>query len=103
MNPKLDAFFSKDQKWQEEMELMRTIILDCGLEEDLKWSKPCYSFQNTNLVIIQPFKEYCAILFFNGALLSDANNILVKPGENTQAGRQIRITSFQELKKLKLL
>lgn len=101
MNPKVDAFLSKAKNWQEEMELLRTIILDCGLEEDLKWGKPCYAFQNTNLAIIQPFKEYCALLFFNGALLNDTNNILVKPGENTQAGRQIRFTSLQELKKLK--
>lgn len=101
MNSKVDAFLSKANNWQDEMELLRTILLDCGLEEDLKWGKPCYSFQNTNLTIIQPFKDYCALLFFNGALLNDPNNILVKPGENTQAGRQIRLTSLQELKKLK--
>lgn len=101
MNSKVDTFLNKAKNWQEEMELLRTILLDCGLEEDLKWGKPCYAFQNTNLAIIQPFKEYCALLFFNGALLNDPNNILVKPGENTQAGRQIRFTSLQELKKLK--
>jgi uncharacterized protein YdeI (YjbR/CyaY-like superfamily) len=101
MNPKVDAFLSKAQNWQEEMELLRTIILDCGLEEDLKWGKPCYSFQNTNFVIIQPFKEYYSLLFFNGALLNDTNNILIKPGENTQAGRQVRFNNLQELKKLK--
>lgn len=101
MNPKVDAFLSKSKNWQDEMELLRTIILDCGLEEDLKWGKPCYAYQNANLAIIQPFKDYCALLFFNGALLNDPNNILVKPGENTQAGRQIRFTSLQELKKRK--
>ncbi|MEI8073193.1 MAG: DUF1801 domain-containing protein [Bacteroidota bacterium] len=101
MNPKIDTFLSTAKKWQEEMEQLRKIILDCGLTEELKWGKPCYSFQNTNLVIIQPFKEYCALLFFNGALLNDPNGILIKPGENTQVGRQIRFTNLQEIRKLK--
>ncbi len=101
MNPKIDTFLSTAKKWQEEMEQLRKIILDCGLTEELKWGKPCYSFQNANLVIIQPFKEYCALLFFNGALLNDPNGILIKPGENTQVGRQIRFTNLQEIRKLK--
>lgn len=101
MNQKVDAFLNSAKNWRDEMEFLRTIILDCGLEEDLKWGKPCYSFQKTNLAIIQPFKDFCALLFFNGALLQDTNNILVKPGENTQAGRQIRFTNLQELKKQK--
>jgi uncharacterized protein YdeI (YjbR/CyaY-like superfamily) len=101
MNPKVDQYLSKAKNWQEEMEQLRTIILDCGFTEDLKWGKPCYSFQDTNLVIVQPFKEYCALMFFNGALLNDPKGILVKPGENTQAGRQIRYTSLNEITKQK--
>ena len=83
MNPKVDVYLSKVKKWQEEMEKLRMIVLDCGLTEELKWGKPCYSFQNSNIVIIQGFKEYCAILFFKGVLLNDPNGILVKTGENT--------------------
>ncbi|HET6446777.1 MAG TPA: DUF1801 domain-containing protein, partial [candidate division Zixibacteria bacterium] len=86
MNPKVDVYLSKAKKWQEEMGKLRMIVLDCGLTEELKWGKPCYSFQNSNIVIIQGFKEYCALLFFKGALLNDANGILIKPGKNTQAG-----------------
>jgi uncharacterized protein YdeI (YjbR/CyaY-like superfamily) len=101
MNPKVDQYLSKVKNWQEEIELLRSIILDCGFIEELKWGKPCYSFQDTNLVIIQPFKEYCALMFFNGALLNDPKGLLIKPGENTQAGRQIRFTSLKEITKMK--
>ncbi|MFW9803147.1 MAG: YdeI family protein [Candidatus Thorarchaeota archaeon] len=97
MNPKVDAYLSKAKEWQEEFEKLRMIILDCGLTEELKWGKPCYTFQKSNIVIIQGFKEYCALLFFKGALLKDANGILIKPGENTQAGRQIRFTNSQQV------
>lgn len=97
MNSKVDAYLSKAQKWQEEMEALRSIILDCGLTEVFKWGKPCYSFQTGNIVIIQGFKEYCAVLFFKGALLHDAKGILIKPGENSQAGRQIRFTGVQKI------
>lgn len=79
------------------MEKLRTILLDCGLAEELKWGKPCYSFQNSNVVIIQPFKAYCALLFFKGVLLKDPGGILVKTGENTRVGRQIRLTSVREI------
>jgi uncharacterized protein YdeI (YjbR/CyaY-like superfamily) len=95
MNPKVDVFLSKTEKWREESEALRTIILDCQLTEELKWGLPCYTFQKSNIVIIQIFKEYCAILFFKGALLNDADGILVKIGENTQAGRQIRFTDVR--------
>lgn len=101
MNPKVDQFLSKTKNWQEEMEALRSILLDCGFTEDLKWGKPCYAYLDANLVIIQPFKEYFALLFFNGALLADPKGILVKPGENTQAGRQIRFTNLKEITKLK--
>jgi len=97
MNPKVDAYISKAQKWQKEMKKLRMILLDCGLTEELKWGKPCYMFQKTNIVIILPLKEYCALLFCKGALLNDANGILIKPGENTQAARQIRFTNVREI------
>jgi uncharacterized protein YdeI (YjbR/CyaY-like superfamily) len=97
MNPKVDEFLSKAKKWQEEMEKLRMIIHDCGLTEELKWGKPCYTFQKSNIVIIQGFKEYCALLFFKGALLNDPRGILKKTGENTQAGRQVRFTNVREI------
>jgi uncharacterized protein YdeI (YjbR/CyaY-like superfamily) len=97
MNPKVDAYLSKAKKWREEFEKLRMIVLDCGLTEELKWGKPCYTFQKRNVVIIQGFKEYCALMFFKGALLNDVKGILIKPGENTQAGRQIRFDSAQEV------
>ncbi len=97
MNPKVEVFFSKAKKWPEEMKKMRAIILDCGLNEELKWGKPCYTFQENNVVIIQGFKEYCALMFFKGALLKDSKGLLAKPGENTQAGRLIRFTNVREI------
>jgi uncharacterized protein YdeI (YjbR/CyaY-like superfamily) len=97
MNPKVDVFLSKAQTWQEEFKKLRMIVLDCGLTEELKWGKPCYTFQKSNVVILQGFKEYCALMFFKGALLKDANGILIKPGERTQAGRQIRFTHIREI------
>ena len=92
MNPKVDWFFSKDTKWQKEFEKLRMIILDCGLIEKLKWGCPCYMFQNTNVVLIHGFKEYCALLFFKGALLNDPNGILIQQTKNVQSARQIRFT-----------
>ncbi len=97
MNQKVDIYVSKAKKWQEEIKKLRMIILSCGLTEELKWHAPCYTFQENNIVLIQAFKEYCALLFFKGSLLNDANGILVKPGENTQAGRRIRLNSIQEI------
>jgi len=97
MNPKVDVYVSKAKKWQEELEKLRMIILDCQLTEELKWGKPCYTFQKHNIVVILPVKEYCALLFCKGALLNDANGILIKPGENTQAGRQIRLSNVREI------
>src|SRR5271157_6378329 len=97
MNPKVDVYLSKAKKWQEELERLRMIILHCQLTEELKWGKPCYTFQKRNIVIILPLKEYCALLFCKGVLLNDANGILIKPGENTQAARQIRFTNVREI------
>ena len=101
MNPKVDFYFNKAKKWQKEMEKLRTIILDCGLTEELKWGCPCYTFQKSNIVLIHVFKEYCALLFFKGALLNDANGILIQQTKNVQAARQIRFTNVQEIVKMK--
>ncbi|HMI78569.1 MAG TPA: DUF1801 domain-containing protein [Ferruginibacter sp.] len=102
MNPKVDFYFSK-AKWQKELEQLRMIVLDCGLNEELKWGVPCYTFQKTNIVLIHVFKEYCALLFFKGALLSDANGILVRQTENVQAARQVRFTNVREIVKMKAI
>ena len=97
MNPDVDAYLSKAKKWQEESKALRTIALGCGLTEELKWGKPCYTFQESNLLIIQGFKNYCALMFCKGALLEDPDGILKKPGENTQAARQARFVNVQEI------
>jgi len=100
MNPKVDWFFDKDTKWKKEYEQLRTIVLNCGLDEELKWGCPCYTFEGSNVVLIHGFKEYCALLFFKGALLSDANNILIQQTENVQSARQIRFTDLKEIVKM---
>jgi uncharacterized protein YdeI (YjbR/CyaY-like superfamily) len=100
MNPKVDWFFSKDTKWQKEYEKLRTIVLDCGLTEELKWGCPCYSFEKRNIVLIHGFKEYCALLFFKGALLNDPNGILIQQTKNVQSARQIRFTNIREIVKM---
>lgn len=101
MNPKVDFFFNKSSKWQKEYEQFRKIILDCGLAEELKWGCPCYTFQKNNIVLIHGFKEYCALLFFKGALLNDASGILIQQTENVQVARQARFTNLNEITKLK--
>jgi len=100
MNPKADFYFSKSGKWNKELEQLRMIILDCGLTEELKWGCPCYTFEKKNIVLIHVFKEYCAILFFKGALLKDAKGILIQQTENVQAARQVRFTNVREVVKL---
>jgi uncharacterized protein YdeI (YjbR/CyaY-like superfamily) len=97
MNPKVDFFFNKTKLWQKEFEKLRMIILDCGLTEELKWGVPCYTFQQRNIVLIHGFKEYCAVLFFKGALLNDAQGILIQQTENVQAARQIRFTNHRQI------
>ncbi|NEW09363.1 hypothetical protein GK047_25805 [Paenibacillus sp. SYP-B3998] len=97
MNPKVDAFLSRATQWYEEYEKLRNIVLDCELTEEFKWMHPCYTFQNKNIVLIHGFKEYCALLFHKGALLQDANGILIQQTENVQAARQIRFTDVQEI------
>ena len=93
MNPKVDWFFKKAKKWREEFEKLRVVCLDCGLTEELKWGKPCYTYQGSNIVLIHGFRDYCALLFFKGALLKDSKSILVQQTENVQAARQIRFTN----------
>src|SRR5215831_5979870 len=100
-NPKVDWFFNKAKKWQEEFENLRTIILGCELTEELRWGKPCYTLDGSNIVLIHGFKEYCAVLFFKGALLKDPKGILIQQTENVQAARQVRFTSLAEVTKLK--
>jgi uncharacterized protein YdeI (YjbR/CyaY-like superfamily) len=100
MNPKVDVFLGKATKWQKEFEKMRAIVLDCGLTEELKWGNPCYTFQESNIVLIHGFKEYCAILFFKGALLKDTKGILVQQTEKVQAGRQVRFTNIHQITEL---
>lgn len=100
-NPKVDWFFDKAGQWQEEYEKLRAIILDCGLTEELKWGCPCYTADKRNIVLIHGFKEYCALLFFKGALLKDPKGILIQQTENVQAARQIRFTHVREIIKLK--
>jgi len=100
MNPQVDAFLNEEEKWREEMKKLRKIILSCPLTEELKWGKPSYSLEKSNIVLIHGFKEYCALLFFKGALLKDAHGILVQQTENTQSARQVRFTNVREITRL---
>lgn len=97
MNPKVDFYFNEAEKWREEIEQLRLIALDCGLTEELKWGCPCYTYGESNTVLIHVFKEYCAFLFFKGALLCDTHKILIQQSENVQAARQIRFTNVGEV------
>ncbi|MPW20920.1 hypothetical protein GCT13_29635 [Paraburkholderia sp. CNPSo 3157] len=97
MSPEVDAFLSKNKKWQKEFEKLRAIILDCQLTEELKWGVPCYTFDKRNVVLMHGFKEYCALLFFKGALLKDAKGILIAQTENVQSSRQIRFTDVRDI------
>lgn len=101
MNPTIDFFFDKEKKWQKEFEQLRKIILDCGLTEELKWGNPCYTFNDANIVLMHGFKEYCALLFFKGVLLKDANDILIQQTKNVQSARQVRFTNVQQVVKMK--
>lgn len=97
MNPKVDFFFNKTGQWQTEFEKLRTIALKTELTEDLKWGCPCYTYEGKNIFLIHGFKEYCALLFFKGALMKDPENILIRQTENIQATRQIRFTNLQQI------
>jgi uncharacterized protein YdeI (YjbR/CyaY-like superfamily) len=100
MNPKVDFYFSKAKNWQEEIKKLRNIILSCGPTEELKWGCPSYSFEKANIVLIHVFKEYCAVLFFKGALLQDAKSILIQQTANVQSARQARFTNVKEITKI---
>ena len=97
MNPKVDAFLLNVKKWRDELTILRSIVLDSGLSEELKWGVPCYVHEKANVIIIGGFKDYFALMFFKGALMEDPQDLLRKPGENTQSGRQIRLTSIEEM------
>jgi uncharacterized protein YdeI (YjbR/CyaY-like superfamily) len=103
MNPKVDWFFNKEGKWQKEFDQLRTIAIGCDLNEELKWGNPCYTFEKKNIVLIHGFKDYCALLFFKGALLKDPKGILIQQTENVQAARQIRFTRLAEIVKMKAI
>lgn len=100
MNPKVDWYFQKAEKWKKELEQLRRIILECQLTEELKWGVPCYTFGGHNIVLIHDFKGYCAVLFHKGALLKDAENLLIQQTKNVQAARQMRFTSVEEIGRL---
>jgi uncharacterized protein YdeI (YjbR/CyaY-like superfamily) len=100
MNPRVDEFLDRAEKWQEEFEKLRRIALDCQLTEEFKWGNPCYTYEGRNIVLIHGFKEYCAYLFFKGALLRDDHGILIRQTDNVQAARQIRFTHSREMAKL---
>jgi len=97
MNPKVDFYFQKAKKWQEEVEKLRMIVLDCGLDEELKWGCPCYTIDKRNIVLIHIFKEYCALLFFKGSLLNNHHGALIQQTENVQAARQMRFINIREI------
>jgi uncharacterized protein YdeI (YjbR/CyaY-like superfamily) len=96
-SPKVDAYFERQKDWREESQALRKIVLSCGLTEELKWGEPCYTVDKANVVIIHGFKEYCALLFFKGALMKDPNGILIRQTENVQGARQIRFTNLGEI------
>ena len=103
MNTKVDFYFNAAEQWQEELKHLRMILLDCGLDEELKWGVPCYTFHKKNIVLIHAFKNYCALLFHKGVLLSDEKGILIQQTKNVQSARQIRFTSVKEIAKLQLV
>lgn len=101
MNPRVDWFFEKDTPWKKEYAALREIILECDLQEELKWGQPCYTYEKKNIVLIHGFNEYCAVLFHKGALLKDPKKVLIQQTENVQSARQMRFTSVAEIKKQK--
>jgi uncharacterized protein YdeI (YjbR/CyaY-like superfamily) len=100
MNPRVDWYFEKPNKWQKELRKLRDICLETQLAEELKWGCPCYVYQKKNIVLIHDFKDYCALLLFKGALMKDPKKILIQQTENVQSARQIRFTSLKEIVKL---
>ena len=101
-NPKVDAFVSRAKVWQGEIQKLRSILLECGLDEDIKWGKPCFAFEGKNIAIIQPFKAHCSLMFFKGALFEDTHGLLRSQGENTQSALRLEFTSEAQVKKAML-
>jgi len=101
MNPQVDEYLDRLQKWPEELEALRSIVLECMLTETIKWGVPCYTYQDANMLILGSFKEYCCISFFKGILLSDPHSLLTSPGENSQSVKMVKFTNLQEIVKLK--
>lgn len=99
MNPKVDFYFLKEKKWQDEILLLRELVLSCKLTEELKWGVPCYTMGDSNIVLIHVFKEYCAILFFKGVLLKDPKGVLIQQTKNVQSARHFRFTNVDEIRK----
>lgn len=102
-NPKVNFYFDKEKKWKEEISKLRATVLECGLTEELKWGSPCYTMEGDNIVLIHVFKEYCAVLFFKGALMKDPDGVLVQQTKNVQSARQIRFTNLREVTGAKTL
>lgn len=100
MNAKVDAYVGRATKWQGETKRLRTILLDCGLCEELKWGKPCYTFQGSNVAIIQGFKDHCSVMFFKGALLDDTHGVLVRPGEHSRTQMRVQFTNVGQIDEL---
>lgn len=98
-DPKVDAFVARAKTWRGEMQKIRSTLLECGLEEALKWGKPCFAFEGKNVAIIQPFKEHCSLMFFKGALLEDTHGLLRSQGENTQSALRLEFRSEADVKK----
>src|ERR1700733_12938836 len=103
MNPKVDGYLRKSKEWREELQQLRTVILDCGLIEEVKWRVPCYTFQGSNVLFIGRFKESCVLSFIKGVLLKDAKGILIQQTENSQSVRVIRFSAIEEINKLKVV
>lgn len=101
-DPKVEAFLGRAKAWRGEMQKLRTTLLGCGLDEALKWGKPCFAFEGSNVAIIQPFKQHCALMFFKGALLRDTHGLLRSQGENTQAALRLEFTSVAQVMKAPL-
>ena len=99
LNPKVDEFVNRAKKWQAEMRKLRSLLIGCGLEEELKWGKPCFMFESTNIAIIQPFKDHCSLMFFKGALLEDRLGLLRSQGENTQSALRLEFRSEAQVTK----
>ena len=100
-NPKVDGYFDKSEKWRQELNKLRELLLDSPLTEELKWHQPCYTYQGKNVIVLHGLKESCAIGFFKGALLKDVHGVLTKPGPNTRAGRWIKFISLQEIAEMR--